>query len=162
MGDHDFWHDRQTIVSGMEARGWDFLQNRHQLYQHGDMKILVTGITYIYSRRISPRQLDSLLASAPDADIKILLVHQPRPYLMRSAAKNGYQLFLAGHTHGGQMVFKPLGFTITPTQFENELYTGYHILDGLNVVISNGIGLTLVPLRFRAYAEIVSLNFKIH
>jgi predicted MPP superfamily phosphohydrolase len=162
MGDHDFWHDRERIVSGMEEHSWDFLQNRHQLYLHGDLKILVTGITQIYSRRISPRQLDTLLASAPEADLKILLTHQPAPYLMHSAAKLGYQLFLAGHTHGGQMVFKPLGFTITPTQFENEIYSGYHIVEGLNVVITNGIGLTLVPLRFRAYAEIVSLNFKIH
>jgi predicted MPP superfamily phosphohydrolase len=159
MGDHDFWHDREAIASGLKARGWDFLQNRHQLYQHKNLRILVTGITYIYSRRISPGQLDSLLASAPDADLKILLVHQPRPYLMRSAAKYGYHLFLAGHTHGGQMVFKPLGFTLTPTQFENEIYTGHHLINGLHVIITNGIGLTLLPLRFRAYAEIVHINF---
>jgi predicted MPP superfamily phosphohydrolase len=159
MGDHDFWHDREAISSGLEAKGWDFLQNRHQLYQYDDKKILVTGITQIYSRRISPSQLDVLLASAPDADIKILLTHQPATYLMQGAAKYGYHLFLAGHTHGGQMVFKPLGFTITPTQFENEIYTGYHAVNGLHVVVTNGIGLTLVPLRFRAYAEIVNLNF---
>jgi predicted MPP superfamily phosphohydrolase len=159
MGDHDFWNDRKRIASGMEEGGWDFLQNEHRLYHHHNIRVLVTGITQIYSRRISPKQLDALLVSAPDADLKILLSHQPRPFLMRSAAKHGYHLFVAGHTHGGQMVFRLFGFTLTPTQFENKIYTGYHIIDGLNVILTNGIGMTLMPLRFRAYAEIVNISF---
>ena len=160
MGDHDFWNDRDAIVQGLEKGGWDFLQNAHKVYQYKNLKILVTGITQIYSRRISPSELDALLDAAPDADLKVLLVHQPRSNLIQSADKHGYNLFLAGHTHGGQMVFKPLGFTITPTQFENPIYTGHHIFNNLHVVITNGIGMTLIPLRYRAYAEIVRLNFK--
>ena len=158
LGDHDHWSNSQKISSGLRECGWDFLENQHRLISRSNHKILVTGIVYIYSRKISSERLDSLLANAPDADLKILLVHQPARRVIEAAKNHGYDLVLAGHTHGGQIVFRPLGFHLTPSMFENPHYSGYKNEDGIGVVITNGIGLTLAPLRYNSPAEISKIR----
>jgi predicted MPP superfamily phosphohydrolase len=142
------------------ACGWQFLDNSHRVIRYNGKRILVTGVTYVYSRRINPGQLQSLIGSAPDADLKVLLVHQPSQMVIRAAREAGYHIMMAGHTHGGQIVFKPFGFTLTPTMFENSFYSGYYLLDKLHLFVTNGIGLTMMPVRFRAPAEIqqITLN----
>lgn len=158
LGDHDYWSNEGKISSGLRECGWDFLENQHHLISWNERKILVTGIVYIYSQKVSAEQLDSLLAGAPDADLKILLVHQPARRVIEAAKKYEYDLVLAGHTHGGQIVFRPLGFHLTPSMFENPHYSGYKNEDGIAVVITNGIGLTLAPLRYNAPAEISKIR----
>lgn len=158
LGDHDHWSNSQKISAGLQECGWNFLENQHRLISWNEHTILVTGIVYIYSRRISDGQLDSLLANAPNADVKILLVHQPARRVVEAARKHGYDLVLSGHTHGGQIVFRPLGFHLTPSMFENPHYSGYKDMDGIGVVITNGIGLTLAPLRYNSPAEISTIR----
>ncbi len=158
IGDHDVWADAPRIARGLTDCGWVFLDNQHHLIHYNNVRILITGITYVYSIRTPSAQIDSLLANGPEADLKILLVHQPNQPVIDAAKKHGYQIFLAGHTHGGQIVLKPFGYTLTPTRFENKYYTGWNVLDGLNIFVTNGIGLTMLPLRYRAPAEITKIT----
>ena len=157
VGDHDYWADAEKISSGLQNCGWTFLNNAHRIINHNGAKILVTGITYVYSHRISSEQLTGLLKNAPQADLKILLVHQPSRMVITIAEEFGYDILLAGHTHGGQVVFKPFGFTLTPTKFENEFYSGHYTKNKLNIFVTNGIGLTMMPLRYRAPAEVIKI-----
>lgn len=158
VGDHDIWSNATRISQGLQKCGWEFLDDRHHLIEQGNKKILVTGVSYVYSKRISPASLNALLESAPEADLKILLVHQPSKMVITTAAKFGYDLLLAGHTHGGQIVFKPFGFTLTPTQVENDIFSGVYHRNGIPVIITNGIGMSLVPIRYRAKGEIVQIK----
>lgn len=160
LGDHDFWSGPEEVTSGLRGCGWKFLENQHRVIQHKSADILVTGITHIYSKRIRSAELDSLLSSAPDADIKILLVHQPAIWIMQAAEKHGYHLFFAGHTHGGQLVFNPFGINLTSTQTENPIYSGFEKVGNLNVIVTNGTGFTLAPLRYRAQGEVVEIRLK--
>jgi len=160
IGDHDYWADAEIISKGLENCGWTFLYDAHSIISYKNSKILVTGITYIYSRRISPGQLKDVLQNAPDADLKILLVHQPSKMVVQFAEEYGYDILLAGHTHGGQVVFKPFGFTLTPTKIENEFYSGYYKKNRLNIFVTNGVGLTMMPLRYRASAEVIKINLQ--
>ncbi len=157
LGDHDFWSDPVRISRDLKSCGWKFLQNEHFLFHYKDQKILITGITYIYSKRISVYELRSLLETAPEADLKILLVHQPVKVVLEMAEEYDYHLLLAGHSHGGQFVFRPFGIPLTPSQFENQIYSGYEKYGRLPVVVTNGIGLTLAPLRYQAPAEITTI-----
>jgi predicted MPP superfamily phosphohydrolase len=154
MGDHDYWANPSRIENGLRDCGWKFLDNQLRIFDYRGSKILVTGLTYIYSERISKTQIEAILMNAPEADLKILLVHQPAKTIIEAAEKAGYDLLLAGHTHGGQVVFKPFRFSLTPTRFENEYFSGLQKFGNLNVIITNGIGLTLAPIRYRAPAEI--------
>lgn len=159
LGDHDFWANPGRIAGGLRDAGWDFLDNSHRVIDYHGKRILVTGVTYIYSRRISEADLRKLLESAPAADLKILLVHQPAGMVVRLAEKYGYELLLAGHTHGGQLVFRPFGLTLTPTRLENQFYSGRYQFGRMTVLVTNGVGLTLAPFRYRAPAEVVAVGF---
>ncbi len=159
MGDHDHWASPHRIATGLKQHGWNFLQNEHQVVDYKGHKILITGITYIYSRRIGDYGLQQLLDNAPEADLKIILVHQPAEVVIDAARKYGYHLVLAGHTHGGQIVYRPFGYPITVTRFENRFYSGYYENDGLPVVVTNGTGLTLAPIRYQAPATVSVLKF---
>lgn len=157
MGDHDFWAAAREIPREMEECGWTFLQNQHHLIPYKGHQILVTGITHIYSWRISRFELKKFLANAPKADLKILLVHQPVEFLAKTAVEYGYHLMLAGHTHGGQIVHHIFGIPITTSQVETRFYSGIYSFHGLQVIVTNGIGFTLAPLRYHAPAEINKL-----
>ena len=158
MGDHDYWANPHKISTGMKDCGWDFLQNQHQLIQYNGNRILVTGITNIYSRRINKSTFDRILSTAPESDFKILLTHQPSPNLVRLAASHGYNLFLGGHTHGGQIAFKPFGFTITMSMFETPFFSGQYQYQNMPVIVTNGIGLTLAAIRYNVPAEITLIT----
>lgn len=158
VGDHDFWSGPEEVSSGLLQCGWKFLDNQHHVIQHESAQILVTGITHVYSKRIRENELNRLLSSAPDADVKILLVHQPATWIMKTAEKHGYHLLLAGHTHGGQIVFRPFGIRFTTTQTENPIYTGHEKVGNLNVIVTNGTGFTLAPIRYHAPAEVVRIR----
>ena len=160
IGDHDYWADPEKISIDFQNCGWTFLNNAHRIINHQNKKILITGVIYIYSKRITSDQLTKLLKNAPSADLKILLVHQPSQIVIKIAKEFGYDLLLAGHTHGGQVVFKPFGFEITPTKFENEYYSGHYQKDSMDIFITNGVGLTMMPLRYRAPAEIIKIILK--
>ncbi len=160
MGDHDYWANPRRVAGELSRCGWEFLEDRHMTFAYRGHTVLVTGITHIYSRPLSPAQLHQLLKNAPPAEVKILLVHQPAERVIRAARQYGYHLVLAGHTHGGQIVFRPFGFSLTPTQIENTFYSGYYEYEGMPVIVTNGIGLTLAPVRYHAPAEIVRIRLK--
>ena len=79
---------------------------------------------------------------------------------MEAAERNGYHLLLAGHTHGGQIVHNQFIKAWTPNLFESRYFRGIDHYKNLKVVITNGIGLTLAPVRYHAPAEITQLILK--
>lgn len=160
MGDHDYWANGRRIADGMIKNGWTFLQDQHRVFQVKGQKILVSGVTYIYSKKPSKNELIRLLERAPQADFKILLVHQPSELVMEVASQFNYDMMLSGHTHGGQIVINPFGIDLTPSQFENRIVSGLGWKNKLPVIVTNGVGLTLAPLRFQAPAEITSITIR--
>ncbi len=77
MGDHDHWSAPGAIRALHGRAGWMFLDDRHQVFTVRGRTVLLTGLTYIYSRRKTDEELDEFLGSAPRADLRLLLVHQP-------------------------------------------------------------------------------------
>jgi len=69
LGDHDYWADAQSISKGLIECGWLFLDNQHKIIKYKNKKILITGITHIYSRKISKQNLESFLLTPPTATI---------------------------------------------------------------------------------------------
>ena len=160
LGDHDFWANSGKIVHGFRKAGWIVLQNEHFIAFHNSHRILISGITHTYHSRMRNTDLRRFLQSAPEAALKILLIHQPSQEVITAAADYHYHLLLAGHTHGGQIVLRPFGFPINIARLEHGFYKGYYHHKNLHVIVTNGIGLSVVPLRYQAPAEIVRIRIK--
>jgi uncharacterized protein len=157
MGDHDHWSAPGAIRALHERAGWTFLDDRHHLVTVRGRAVLLTGLTYIYSRRKTDEELNRFLGAAPRADLRLLLVHQPAEAVVKAAARYGYHVVLAGHTHGGQIVGHPLGFPVTPSRFETRYYSGVSRVGATAVVVTDGVGLTLAPIRYHAPAEVTTV-----
>ena len=88
----------------------------------------------------------------------ILLSH--RPELFDTYAACSIDLALTGHAHGGQFRLPFLGGLIAPNQglfpkYDSGLYTE----GGSNMVVSRGLGNSIIPLRFNNRPEIVVIEF---
>jgi len=157
MGDHDFWAGPDQVREIQLDCGWTFLQDEHRLIPYRGRTICLSGLTNIYARRLDAARLDSFLAAAPEADLHILLTHQPANRVIQAAITHRYDLLLAGHTHGGQIVFHPLGITLTPSMGETRYFTGVHREGPTTVVVTNGVGISIAPLRYHAPAEVTTI-----
>jgi len=77
------------------------------------------------------------------------------------ARNEGYNLLVAGHTHGGGVAFGIPGlFLWAPASFESSFVSGLFHLGSLDLIVTNGLGLTLAPVRFHAPAEIVLITLR--
>jgi predicted MPP superfamily phosphohydrolase len=91
-------------------------------------------------------------AHVPAADTRILCAHNPRVW--KTARERGYDLVLAGHLHGCQMV----AFEYRDRLFPGALFYPYCYLShqylSTRLVVSRGVS-DLVPIRWRCPREVV-------
>lgn len=100
---------------------------------------------------ISPKKISGLRSTD---GYSVLLSHHPEFFSQYCAAD--IDLALCGHAHGGQIRLPFIGGLIAPGQglfpkYDSGLYTNANT----NMVVSRGIGNSIVPLRFNNRPEIV-------
>lgn len=84
---------------------------------------------------------------------KVLLAHRPE-YFDVYASK--VDLVLAGHAHGGQFIIPFVGGLVAPGQgFFPEYYKGLYKEENTDMIVSRGIGNSIIPFRINNKPEIV-------
>lgn len=84
---------------------------------------------------------------------KVLLAHRPE-YFDVYAGK--VDLVLSGHAHGGQFRIPFIGGLVAPGQgFFPEYYEGSHIKENTEMIVSRGIGNSIIPFRINNKPEII-------
>ncbi|HEV8486151.1 MAG TPA: metallophosphoesterase [Blastocatellia bacterium] len=154
LGDHDHFSDKEMVTQSLLKNGVTVLDNVATVVPVGSTYLSLTGITNVYRSRPSAEILDTIEQQRLHGPVKILLTHQPSPWLVNFAADKGYNLFVAGHTHGGQVAFPLPWFLLTGSSFETSYVSGFYGVGSMLVSINNGLGLTLGPIRYQAPAEV--------
>ena len=86
----------------------------------------------------------------------MLLAHHPD--FFEEAADVGVDLQLSGHTHGGQILI----FGRTPLRHTHEGYwSGRFERDGSQLYVGRGVGVSFIPVRIGARAEIVIATLRV-
>lgn len=89
----------------------------------------------------------------------ILLAH--RPELLEDYAAGGASVVLAGHAHGGQVRIPFVGGLIAPHQgVFPELTEGVHTEGGTQMVISRGLGNSILGVRVNNPRELVVITLR--
>ena len=89
----------------------------------------------------------------------ILLSH--RPELFETYAAHDIDLILSGHAHGGQFRLPWLGGVLVPGQgFFPKYEEGLHTQANTNMVISRGIGNSVVPVRINNRPEVILIELR--
>ena len=82
-------------------KGWLDLTHVRSSLTVGHSRVAVAGTDDPHLKRA--RYAEIAGPADPDALVRIGVIHSPEPYLLGSFAADGYDLVLAGHTHGGQV-----------------------------------------------------------
>lgn len=152
LGNHDYYE----TAAFLQSLGVTMLINENTAIERGGAAIYLAGVDdcYIFD------SADTRQASAgiPRGAFKILLSHSPQLY--RQAQKLGFNLFLTGHTHGGQICLPgsiPLFKSAkVPRRFAKGLWR-YKTMIGFT---SAGVGSCNVAARFFCQPEIAVLTLK--
>lgn len=108
VGDALPWQDLSEAMTG---RGWLDLTNRRGELKAAGQRIALAGLDDPHLHR---DRYDEIAGPAPmDADVRLGLLHSPEPWLLDRFAADGYDLLLAGHTHGGQVRVPLYGAPVT-------------------------------------------------
>ncbi len=148
-------HDSADLVNYLENRGAKCLVNETCEVQKGSSSIFLTGLDDVHA--FYSKEADDALALSPKG-FKIALVHTPERAEM--AADNSFNLYLTGHTHGGQVAL-PNGRVILANLKCNQNYsTGLWKCRDLIGYTNSGMGVSGLPIRFNTKSEVVLINLK--
>lgn len=166
VGDHDNWAYRQDtkrsireISEALNQYNIEMVDNDIRILEVASARIGITFITNTYVETIS-KDLLSKISNENHKDFKIFLTHQPQKFLISSAKKNGYDLFLAGHTHGGQITFIFPFMLLSPTLIETKYVKGDFYFDNMLAIVSGGLGMSLAPVRYNSTPEVVLITLR--
>jgi hypothetical protein len=164
VGDHDNWAYRndykrsiREVKNSLMNNNVEMVDNDKRMINVDGADIEITFITNTYVSTVDDKILDTL-SSGNHGDLKIFLTHQPRPYLIDAAKKNNFDLYLCGHTHGGQLSLVFPFIQLTPTMIETNYIQGNFRFGDMLMIVTRGLGMSLAPLRYNSTPEIVLIT----
>lgn len=168
LGNHDWWDDRRAMTARrgpvearrvLEARGIPVMENDAVRLVKDGRPFWVAGIGdqqpfVLMGDGRSLADVPGTLAQVTDDAPVILMVHEPDVFPTVPAR---VALTLAGHTHGGQI--RLLGYSpVLPSAYGQRYAYGHVVESGRHLIVSGGLGVSGVPVRFGVPPEILLIE----
>ncbi|QBI51960.1 metallophosphoesterase [Streptomonospora litoralis] len=147
----------RELGAAMSARGWLDLNNRKGRLKADRRDIAVAGVS---DSHIGLDRYDAVEGTADTGtDLRVGVLHSPEPANLNRFAADGYQLLLAGHTHGGQLCLPFYGTVVTNCGIDRRRAWGLHRYAGTWLHVSGGLGTSpTAPARFCCRPEATLLD----
>lgn len=148
-------HDHCEMVAPMESMGIRVLINETLRIRRGGESLRIVGADDVHAYRTeeAPAAFDDV-----NCDFCIGLVHSAELYDV--AGRKGVNLYLCGHTHGGQVCL-PGGHALTRSlRRGREFYKGTWHYRGMVGVTNHGVGTSGLPVRFNTRGELLVLRLR--
>lgn len=183
LGNHDWWAEIEvqrarkgptSAGRALEAAGIPVYENKAVQFRKNGQPFWIAGLGDQWAFWPKPEDyrgfalrgkrdytgvhdLDATLRQVTDRAPVILMAHEPDIF---PEVPDRVALTLSGHTHGGQVRFA--GFApIVPSKYGRRYVYGHIVEDGRNIVVSGGLGLSGLPIRFGATPEIVVVDLAV-
>lgn len=153
LGNHDHWTDAALITDLFRAEGIRVLINEGLRFEKDGAAFWLAGVN---DTMVGLEDISLALAGASDDEMKLLLAHNP--IILRRAARAGVDLVLSGHTHGGQVAFRP--------ERNGAGRTRRRVLNGLGrhgdtqIYVTRGLGTVILPIRYGCPPEVSLLELR--
>lgn len=158
MGNNDYSHLSHTLfkryLQQLQSLGWTPLLNDASFLPN--LNLWVIGVDDPATRRDDVDLAYQNFFSVPapsQPPFRLVLAHSTD--CLDDVAKNGADLLLTGHTHGGQIRILGLPPLVTNTYLgDHGIYEGYHVVNGIPLYINRGLGESGIALRLNVPPEI--------
>ncbi|MCU0916587.1 MAG: metallophosphoesterase [Planctomycetes bacterium] len=134
----------------LDGTGFRWLHRETVVVVKGTDQLGITGMDFVPANR----PID-LIASLAGERFDVFLFHTPD--LIADVAGRGVDLYLCGHTHGGQVCLPGYGALITFSKFGKKYESGMHRVGQTTLCVNRGLGLEPRPgpqVRFLARPQI--------
>jgi len=148
----------QGLRDAMVGGGWSDVTNRRAFLDVGGRRVVVAGLDDPHIGRDDYPAVAG--AADPAADLRLGLVHTPQPRVLDDFSGDGYDLVLAGHTHGGQLRVPFYGALVTNCGISRDKARGLsRWSDSTWLNVSAGLGTSpFTPVRFACPPEATLLT----
>ena len=138
------WRD---LGAAMSASGWLDLNNHKGALKAGELDIALAGV---HDSHIKLDRYEKVAGPAdPAAHLRVGVLHSPEPSNLDRFEADGYQLLLAGHTHGGQLCLPFYGTLVTNCGIDRRRAWGLNEYGDAWLHVSGGLGTSpYAPVRF--------------
>jgi uncharacterized protein len=145
----------QEMVAMLESDGWQDLTNVRREVDLGGLPVELLGLDdahiWRHDLRIVPRTSPERFGFA--------VMHSPDS--APETAASGYELIVAGHTHGGQIALPIIGPLVTNSVMPRRLASGLMRLGGAWMSLSPGLGTSkFAPFRFLVPPAVTYLDLR--
>ena len=149
-------HDTYRIAEQLNDYGVEMLLNENVCLERGAERVYLVGVDDCYY--FAAAELKEAEQGIPDGAVKIILSHPPELY--KEAEQAGYSLYVAGHTHGGQICLPGGVAMVVRACIPRKLVKGDWRYRDMVGYTSCGAGATGVPVRFFCPPEVALLTLR--
>ena len=157
-GNHEYWLDpseNEQMMQGILAAGACDLDDEAVRIEKGDSSFMLAGLD---DQHLSDETLKNLLQEQKN-ELFIVLAHEPQ--YLQNYANAGADLVLTGHAHGGQIRLPFVGGIVAPDQgFLPEYTSGKYNSTDTEMIVSRGLGNSIIPVRLFNYPEVVCVELR--
>ncbi len=146
----------EELKNGLESAGVEVLENESVLIEKNGEYIKIAGVNdYFFNGNFD----NNVKRLTEDSIYTVLLSH--RPEYIDLYAECGAELVFSGHAHGGQFRIPFAGGIVAPGQgFFPEYDAGKYTKDSTTMIVSRGLGNSIIPFRINNRPEIVVAELK--
>ena len=154
LGNHEM-HARIEDYTAAKALEFDmrFLRRQAVPLTFGQSRLNLVGVDH--QRRERP-YLERVSGLVEPGVFNLLLSHNPDVFPV--AARQGFELTLAGHTHGGQINLEIAGSNLNIADLVTPYTKGFYQLANSSLYVNSGLGTIGVPVRIGAPPEITLIR----
>lgn len=151
-------HDPEVVRPYIAAMGVRFVTHRRMIVSAGKGEVEFIGLPGLSRHELDMDFIRALPPRAPGIP-RIILSHYPD--LFCSVRGSDPDLYLAGHTHGGQICLPNGTPVVTHDVMPRRFCKGIHRIGKTWYAVSSGFGFTSLPLRMFCPTEVVEFVFRL-
>lgn len=144
----------EDLRAAFTAAGWADLNNARTVLKAGGRTIELAGVDDPHVEKDDYPSVAGPVSAG--ADLHIGVTHTPASRVLDPMAADGFELLLAGHTHGGQVCVPGYGALTTNCDLPTSMAKGLHRRPGTDawLHVSAGLGThPTAPVRFSCRPE---------
>lgn len=151
LGNHDTYYGKTEIATALKNVDVYVLNNSSVKLNLLNKDVYILGVKDFDTDKPN---IEKALKNTQTP--RIFVTHSPDMFV---ALRDNFDIAFAGHTHAGQIVLPFIGGLVDNTKSHRKYIYGLFYKYQKPLIVSSGLGSSVLPLRFNNLPEIVEVNF---